>query len=177
MIWGKKKKSNVVVKKVAPYPIEAVLIGDKGPQSVSIPHLAVRGCLIKLPEATLRVGQIFEIRFRIPVFNLEIVEAVKVVKVYIRYSGGAKSGNFDPLTANMSEEPAETEAETDSQGRSSSTAQAPQPGPEDGDQSEDENDTVEAPVGGDHMAELHFVSLLPENKRKIQAFLVRIGQL
>lgn len=77
--------NQTVVKKITPYPIQSILIksSDPTPRNVAIVKLVEHGFLIQADIHYLfQVGDLYEVKFEIPVIHIKVQNSCKVIKTY-----------------------------------------------------------------------------------------------
>lgn len=75
---------DVKIKKVKPYPIPTQFVGKSGPVQGQIIKLVPRGFIADMQGHVLKVGDILQIAFEIPVLKFVIQQNAKVIKTYDR---------------------------------------------------------------------------------------------
>ena len=78
---------NVKINKIRPYPIEVMLVSEKGSLKAQILKLTERGMLVEIGAEIVSVGSNYECQFAIPVYKIFIKANVKTVKTYDHYTG------------------------------------------------------------------------------------------
>ena len=82
------KKPDVVVKKVSPYPVPMQITLGAQVFQCQIIKLTLFGFLADLKGAVVTTAKEYDVRFVLPVFNVEIAARVKVIKTYDRFVPG-----------------------------------------------------------------------------------------
>lgn len=75
-------KTQVVKKKVAPYPIEANLEAEGVKKPVDVIYVAPKGCIVRLKGPMVFVGEYYQVAFELPVLKEFINTQVRVLKTY-----------------------------------------------------------------------------------------------
>ena len=74
--------AKVVKKKVPPYPIEAILELNGLKKPVEIIYLSPMGCIVRLKNQMVSVGEYYQIFFEFPVSKEFLNTQVRVLKTY-----------------------------------------------------------------------------------------------
>ena len=83
--------SAVKVKKVKPYPIVAQLAGPSGAGPGQILKLVMKGFIVDMQSKVLKVGDIYQVTFELPVLRVVIDQFAKVMKTYDRVNSGSQA--------------------------------------------------------------------------------------
>jgi len=75
---------DVKIKKVKPYPIPTQFVGKSGPVQGQIIKLVTRGFIADMQGHVLKVGDIVQVAFEIPVLKFVVQQSAKVIKTYDR---------------------------------------------------------------------------------------------
>lgn len=68
------------VKKVTPYPIDVTITTTTGPVPGKILHLEVKGFIADIGAKIMKVGDLYQAQFEIPVLKAVIAHTVRVIK-------------------------------------------------------------------------------------------------
>lgn len=78
-----KVSNEVVIKKVSPYPIDAVVAKNGATRPGRIVRITQNGFLLETDEIYM-VGKVYEVQFQLPAFRSALQVSAKVVKSYNR---------------------------------------------------------------------------------------------
>lgn len=76
--------ADVKIKKVKPYPIATQFVGKTGTVQGQIIKLVTRGFIADMQGHVLKVGDIMQISFELPVIKYAVQQNAKVMKTYDR---------------------------------------------------------------------------------------------
>lgn len=75
---------DVKIKKVKPYPILVQMIGKTGTLAGQIIKLVMQGFIVDMQGKVLKVGDLYQVTFELPVLKEQIQQNAKVIKTYDR---------------------------------------------------------------------------------------------
>lgn len=76
--------SEAVVKKIRPYPIALQIVAPSGPIQGEILRLTLKGFIADINSRFLKVGEVCQVSFELPVSRYPVAQGVVVMKTFDR---------------------------------------------------------------------------------------------